>query len=93
MAAPSTGSFPYVFPPKFTKGHLNATFQSNDLELAAICKSTSTNPFHYAPQLDQVLVAAAKKEVEEEQNEKNFAIAESNCKKILSLIKGIRKIN
>ncbi len=26
----------YVFPPKFTKGHLNAVFQSNDLELAAI---------------------------------------------------------
>jgi hypothetical protein len=39
----------YVFPPKFTKGHLNATFQSNELELAAIYKSTSINPFHYAP--------------------------------------------
>jgi hypothetical protein len=36
----------YVFPPKFTKGHLNATFQSNDLELTSIYKSTSINPFH-----------------------------------------------
>jgi hypothetical protein len=83
----------YVFPPKFTKGHLNATFQSNDLELAEIYKSTSINPFHYAPQLDQILVATAKKEVKEEQNKKSFAIAESNRKKILSLIKGIGKIN
>jgi hypothetical protein len=47
----------YVFLPKFTKGHLNATFQSSDLELAAIYKSTSINPLHYALQLDQILVA------------------------------------
>ncbi len=70
----------YVFPPKFTKGHLDATFQSNDLELAVIYKSTSINPFHYALQLDQILVAAAKKEVKEEQNEKSFTIAKSNHK-------------
>jgi hypothetical protein len=68
-------------------------FQSNDLELAAIHKSTSINPFHYAPQLDQILVAAAKKEVDEEQNEKSFAIAKSNRKKISALIEGIGKIN
>jgi hypothetical protein len=68
----------YDFPPEFTKGHLNPTFQSNNLELAAIYKSTSINPFHYALQLDQILVAMAKKEVNEEQNKKNFAIAESN---------------
>ncbi len=84
---------PYVFPPKFTKGHLNAMFQSNNLELSAIYKSTSINPFHYAPQLDQILVAMAKKEVDKEQNEKSFAIAESNHKKISALIEGIGKIN
>jgi hypothetical protein len=83
----------YVFPPKFAKGYLNATFQSDDLELAAIYKSTSINPVHYAPQLDQILVTAAKKEVKEEQNKKSFAMAESNRKKILALIKGIGKIN
>ena len=33
------------FPPKFTKGHLNASFQSFDLEAGAIYKSTSLNPF------------------------------------------------
>jgi hypothetical protein len=53
-------------------------FQSHNLELAAIYKSTSMNPFHYAPQLDQILAATAKKEVNEEQNEMCFAIAESN---------------
>jgi hypothetical protein len=83
----------YVFPPKFTKRHSNALLQSNDLELAAIYKSTSINPFHYTPQLDQILVAAAKKEVDKEQNEKSFAIAESNRKKISALIKEIGKIN
>jgi hypothetical protein len=83
----------YVFPPKFTKGHLNATFQSNDLELTAIYKSTSINPFHYAPQLDQILVAVAKKEVVGEQIKKSFAIAKSNHMKILALIEGIGKIN
>jgi hypothetical protein len=92
MAPPSTGLCFYVFPPKFTKGHLNDMFQSNNLELAAIYKSTSINPFHYAPQQDQILVAVAKKEVKEEQNEKSFAISESNHKKILSLIKGIGNI-
>jgi hypothetical protein len=39
----------YVFQAKFVKGHLNATFQSDDLELAAMHKSTSINPFHYRP--------------------------------------------
>jgi hypothetical protein len=37
------------------------------------------------------LVAVAKKEVKEEQNEKSFAIAKSNRKKILALIEGIEK--
>jgi hypothetical protein len=35
-------------------------FQSNDLELAAINKSTSINLFHYAPQTGQALIANAK---------------------------------
>jgi hypothetical protein len=52
-------------------------FQSNDLVLPAIYKSTSINPFHYALQLDKILVTAEKKEVHEEQNEKSFAIAKS----------------
>jgi hypothetical protein len=81
----------YVFPPKFTKGHLNATFHSNNLEVATINKSTSINPFHYALQLDQISVAAVKKEVIEEQNKKTFAIVERNRKKILALIEGIGK--
>ncbi len=50
----------YVFQAKFVKGHLNATFQSDDLELAAMHKSTS-NPFYYGPQNDQALVIAARK--------------------------------
>ncbi len=39
------------------------------------------------------MVAVAKKEVKEEWNEKSFAIAKNNRKKILSLIEGIGKIN
>ncbi len=82
-----------VFQAKFVKGHLNETFQSDDLDLAAMHKSTSINPFHYGPQNDQALVATARKEQEEEQNEKNFSIIKTHCKKILSLIKGIEKVN
>jgi hypothetical protein len=62
----------YVFQVKFVKGHLNATFQSDDLKLTAMNKSMSINPFHYGPQNDQALVIAATKEKEEERNEKNF---------------------
>jgi hypothetical protein len=64
----------YVFPPKFTKGHSNAMLQSSNLELAAIYESTSIKTFHYAPQLDQILVIAAKKKVKEEQYEKRFIV-------------------
>ncbi len=60
----------YVFPPKFTKGHLNATFQSNELELAAMYKSTLINPFLYAPQTDQASVLAAQKDFDLERNKK-----------------------
>jgi hypothetical protein len=83
----------YVFPAKFVKGHLNAAFQSNDLKLAMMHKLTSINPFHYGPQNNQAMVIVARKEQEEEQNEKNFSIIETQCKKILSLIEGIGKIN
>ncbi len=50
----------FVFPQKFTKVHLNASFQSIDLETGSIYKSTSINPFHYAPQTNRVLVKATK---------------------------------
>ncbi len=83
----------YMFPAKFVKGHLNAAFQSNNLKLAAMHKSTSINPFHYRPQNDQAMVIAARKEQEEERNENNFFIIETQCKNILSLIEGIGKIN
>ncbi len=36
-----------VFPQKVTKAHLNASFQSVDLEVGLIYKSTSIHPFHY----------------------------------------------
>jgi hypothetical protein len=83
----------YVFQAKFVKGHLNATFQSDDLKLAAMHKSMSINPFHYGLQNDQALVIAVRKEQEEEQNEKNFSIIKTHRKKISSLIEGIGKIN
>ncbi len=80
----------YVIPPKFTKGHLNATtFQSDELELAAIYKSTSINPFNYAPQTDQASVLAAKKEFDLERNKKNFSVSKMHCKQVSSHIKGI----
>jgi hypothetical protein len=83
----------YIFAPKFTKGHLIAMFQRNDLELGAIYKSTSINPFHYAPQTNQDFIANTKKEIKEERNKKSFLIIKANCKKISSLTKGIVKIN
>jgi hypothetical protein len=82
-----------VFQVKFVKGHLNATFQSDDLKLAAMHKATSINLFHYGPQNDQALVIAARKEQEEERNEKIFSIIKTHCKKISSFIEGIGKIS
>jgi hypothetical protein len=78
---------------KIIKGHLNTTFQSDDLKLAAMHESMSINPFHYEPQNDQALVILARKEQEEERNEKNFSIIETHIKKVSSLIMGIGKIN
>ncbi len=51
----------YVFPQKFVKGHLNASFQSNKLKFAWLYKSMSINLFQYAPQTNQALVMAAQK--------------------------------
>jgi hypothetical protein len=61
----------YVFTPKFTKAHLNSTFQNVDLELGTIYNSTSINPFQYAPQTNCAMVKAAPSELEEERNEMN----------------------
>jgi hypothetical protein len=83
----------YVFPPKITKGHLNTTFQSNELKLAAMYKSTSINPFLYAPQTDQASVLVVQKDFDLERNKKSFAIREKDCKQVSSHIKGIGKIN
>jgi hypothetical protein len=81
----------YVIPPKFTKGHVNATFQSDELEFAAIYKSSSINPFNYAPQTNHASVLAEKKEFDLKQNEKSFSVSKTHCKKVSSHIKGIGK--
>jgi hypothetical protein len=83
----------YVIPPKFTKGHLNAAFQSNELELAVIYKSTSINPFNYAPQTNQASVLATKKEFDLKRNKKNFSVSETHCKQVSSHIEEIGKNN
>ena len=82
----------FVFPQKFTKAHLNASFQSIDLETGSIYKSTSINPFHYAPQTNRVLVKAANSEMEEERNEMNWKIVEKDRKQISSMIEGVGRI-
>ena len=81
--------FLFMFPQKFTKAHLNASFQSVDLETGSIYKSTSINPFHYAPQTNRVLVKAANSEMEEERNEMNWKIVEKDRKQISSMIEGV----
>ena len=82
----------FVFPQKFTKAHLNASFQSIDLETGSIYKSTSINPFHYAPKTNRVLVKAANSEMEEERNEMNWKIVEKDRKQISSMIEGVGRI-
>jgi hypothetical protein len=79
----------FVFPKTFTKAHLNASFQRIDLETGSIYKSTSINPFHYAPQTNCVLVKAATSEMEEERNEMNWKTAKKDRKQISSMIKGV----
>ena len=69
-----------VFPKKFTKAHLNASFQSADLETNMMYKNTSVNPFHYAPHNNRALIQAAWVEIEEECNEFNWRVNEKDKK-------------
>ena len=82
-----------VFTSKFTKGHLNASFQSSDLETGSMYKSTSINPFHYAPQGNRKLISEATAKMDEERNELNWRIIEKDRNKISSLIEGIGRVN
>ncbi len=83
----------FVFTPKFTKAHLNASFQNVDLELGAIYKSISINPFQYTPQTNRAMVKVASSELEEERNELNWRITDKDKKQITSVIKGVGHIN
>ncbi len=78
----------FVFIPKFTKAHLNASFQNVDLELGAIYKSTSINPFQYALQTNRAMVKAASSKLEEERNKMNWRITDKDKKQITSIIEG-----
>jgi hypothetical protein len=80
------------FPPKFTKGHLNASFQSFDLEAGAIYKSTSINPFQYALQNNRILVKAATSEMEEACNKVNWRVVDKDRKQVSSVIEGVGRI-
>jgi hypothetical protein len=79
----------FVLPVKFTKAHLNASFQSVDLETGMIYKSTLINPFHCPPQTNHVLVKATNSEMEEEQNKLNWTIVEKDRKQVSLMIKGV----
>jgi hypothetical protein len=79
-----------VFLPKFTKGHLNASFQSLDLKTGSMYKSTSINPFHYAPQGNRKLILDAATKMDEERNK---IIVEKDRSKISSAIEGVGRVN
>ena len=81
-----------VFPKKFTKAHLNASFQCADLESNTLYKNPSINPFHYAPQVCRALVKAATAEIEEERNQFNWRVSEKDKKQISSVIEGVGRI-
>ncbi len=82
-----------VFPQKFTKGHLNASFQSYDLETGTIYKSALIHPFHYTPQNNRKLVKDAAKEIKEERNKINWRIIEKDRKQVSSMIEGVGCVN
>jgi hypothetical protein len=82
-----------IFTSKSTKGHLNASFQSSDLKTGSMYKSTSINPFHYAPQGNRKLILEATAKMDEERNELNWRIVEKDRSKISSLIEGISRVN
>jgi hypothetical protein len=75
-----------VSPPKFTKGHLNASFQSTNIETSLIYKSASIHPFHHAPQTNHLLVMAAAKEMDKERNKINWCMVEKDRKQISLMI-------
>ncbi len=82
-----------VFPPKFTKVHLNASLQNSDLELGMIYKSTFIHPCHYSPQSNRKLVKNAAIAMEEERNELNWRIVEKVRKQFSLMIKGVGGVN
>jgi hypothetical protein len=82
-----------VFPPKFTKGHLNVSFQSPDLKAGTIYKSVLNYPFHYAPQNNRKLVKEAANEMDKERNEINWRIVEKDRNQISLMIKGVGHMN
>jgi hypothetical protein len=82
-----------VFPPKFTKGHLNASFQSLDLETGSLYKSTNINHFLYAPQGNRKLIKEAASKTEEERNKIDWRIVEKDRSKISSMIEGVGHVN
>jgi hypothetical protein len=82
-----------VFPPKFTKGHLNASFQSSDLETGTIYMSASIHLFHYTPQTNRKLVKDTAKEIEEEPIEINWCIIEKDRKQVSLMIESVGHVN
>ena len=77
-----------VFPPKFTKGHLNASFQNSDLETGSMYKSTSLNPFHYAPETNRKTILEAATKMDEERNELNWRIVKRTEARSLCSLRG-----
>jgi hypothetical protein len=82
-----------VFSKKFTKAHLNTSFQCADLEADFMYKNPSINPFHYAPQNNCALVKAALTKIQEECNKFNWKINKKGKKTITSIIEGVGRIN
>ena len=82
-----------IFPQKFTKGHLNASFQSSDLKMSSMYKSLSLNPFHYAPQGNRKMILEATTKMDKECNEVNWHINEKDRSKISSLIERVGRVN
>jgi hypothetical protein len=82
-----------VFPKKFTKAHLNASFQWADLKAGLMYKNPSINPFHYGPQTNHALVKAASAKIQEECNEINWKINNKDKRVISSVIEGVGRIN
>jgi hypothetical protein len=82
-----------VLPQKFTKAHLNASFQSVNLEVGLIYKSTLVHLFHYAPQTNHAIVKLASSKIEEERNKINWRLNDKDKKQTTAIIKGIGHIN